>query len=73
MTDLKKLRKCYFREATFVKLKNPAKKIVSKYGIDEHGRVAPPSQGGFGVFLEDGTKVTMWEVQCYLKEDEPQE
>jgi hypothetical protein len=56
-------------QATHVKAGGQVEKIASKWGLDDHGRPAPPSQGGFGVITESGRRVTMWEAQAYLKEE----
>lgn len=57
-------------EATHVKcLNGQVKKITSKYGVYESGRVASSKDGGFGVYTEDGQRVTMWEANAYLKEE----
>jgi len=58
------------REATHVKVNGQIKKIVSKWGIDGNGRLAKPSEGGFGVITEDGQRVDMFQAQSYLREDQ---
>jgi hypothetical protein len=58
------------REATHVKGPDGrVEKIASKWGIID-GRLAPPSQGGFGVVTESGRTISMWEAKSYLKEEE---
>ena len=57
-------------EATHVKVNGQIKKIASKWGIDDKGRPAKPSEGGFGVITEDGQRVDMWSAQSYLREDQ---
>ncbi|MEK7520160.1 MAG: hypothetical protein AAB581_02900 [Patescibacteria group bacterium] len=57
-------------EATHVKLRSgEIEKIVSKWGIDERGHFAKPSEGGFGVVTESGKRVGMWDAHSYLRED----
>jgi len=55
--------------ATHVKVGGRIEKIASKWGIDGKGRLAKPSEGGFGVVTESGEEVTMWEAQEYLQEE----
>ena len=57
------------REATHVKVGGQVEKIASKWGIGHDGRLAKPSEGGFGVVTESGRRVSMWEAQSYSKED----
>jgi hypothetical protein len=58
------------REATHVKLTDGRiEKITSKYGIGSDGRLAKPSEGGFGVVTESGERVDMWSAQAYFKEE----
>jgi len=59
------------REATHVKkLDGTVEKITSKYGISPDGKLAKPSEGGFGVITESGERVDMWSAKEYfLKED----
>jgi len=56
------------REATHVKVAGHVEKIVSKWGIDDEGHLAKPSEGGFGVVTESGRSVDMYHAQSYLKE-----
>ena len=56
-------------EATHVKVNGQIKRIGSKWGINEKGGVAKPSEGGFGVITEDGQRVGMFEAQSYFKEE----
>jgi hypothetical protein len=58
-------------EATHVKVGGRVHKISSKWGIKPDGRLAKPSEGGFGVVTEDGLRVDMWSAQNYLKEEVP--
>lgn len=57
------------REATHVKVHGRVEKIVSKWGIGSDGRLAKPSEGGFGVVTESGRRVDMWSAQRYLREE----
>jgi hypothetical protein len=57
------------KEATHVKVGGRIEKIQSKYGVGQDGRLAPPSEGGFGVKTENGTNVSMWQAQSYLQEE----
>jgi len=57
------------RVATHVKVGGRVEKIVSKWGIDNDGRLAKPSEGGFGVVTESGRRVDMWKAQSYLQEE----
>ena len=57
------------REATHVKVHGQIKKIISRWGINEKGWLAKPSEGGFGVITEDGQRVSMWDAQLYFKEE----
>ena len=57
--------------ATHVKLHNgEIQKIKSKYGVGPERVLAPPSKGGFGVITESGEKVSMWDADSYLQEEE---
>lgn len=54
------------REATHVKGPDGRwEKIASKWGIDSDGRLAKPSEGGFGVVTESGKSISMWEAAAY--------
>jgi len=55
------------REATHVKTNGRTEKIASTWGIDDNGRVAKPSEGGFGVITESGKRVSMWKAQSYSR------
>lgn len=57
------------RVATHVKIGGKVEKITSKFGIDRDGRLAKPSEGGFGVVTESGRTVGMFEAQAYYKEE----
>ena len=43
-------------------------RIVSKYGIDLNGHLAKPSEGGFGVVTESGSRIDMWSAHSYWSE-----
>jgi hypothetical protein len=59
------------REATHVKLPSGRiERIVSKWGIGLDGRLAKPSEGGFGVVTESGQQVDMWSARAYFEEGE---
>lgn len=55
------------REATHVRsIDNPKiERIKVKWGIDQEGRLAPPSAGGFGVITESGRDIDMWHAAEY--------
>ena len=57
-------------EATHVKVGGRVEKIASKWGIDDKGYLAKPSEGGFGVVTESGKRVDMWQAQSYFNENE---
>ena len=57
-------------EATHVKVGGRVERIVSKWGVNPDGRLAKPSEGGFGVVTESGRRVDMWAAQSYLREEE---
>jgi len=57
-------------EATHVKTPwGTVEKIASKWGVSSDGRLAKPSEGGFGVVTEGGDEIDMWEAKSYLKEE----
>ena len=62
------MKRCDVREATHVQLNGKIVKIISKYGIKEDGSFAKVSEGGFGMIIEDSTRITMWEAECYYKD-----
>lgn len=63
------LKETNVREATHVKLPNGrVEKIDSKWGIGSDGRLAKPSEGGFGVVTENGKRVGMMQARRYYKE-----
>ena len=57
------------RDATHVKVNGKIEAIKSKWGIDPQGRLAKPSEGGFGVVTESGQRVSMWDAEAYFKQD----
>lgn len=57
------------RQATHVKVRGHVQEIESKFGIDENGHLAKPSEGGFGVVTKSGERVGMWEAQSYLQKN----
>src|SRR5262249_24029110 len=59
------MEKCDVREATHIKIGTKYFRIASKWGILPEGRLAKPSQGGFGVVTEGGTRIDMWHAQGY--------
>jgi hypothetical protein len=58
-------------EATHVEVGGHVLKIASTWGISSEGKLAKPSEGGFGVVTEDGQRFGMWEVNKYLKQEDP--
>jgi hypothetical protein len=64
------MERCDVREATHVSRDGQERvKIASKWGVRPNGTLAPPSQGGFGVVLENGDRVSMWQVHSYWRDD----
>ncbi len=57
------------REATHVKVGGRIEKIASKWGIDNSGHLAKPSEGGFGVVTESGHRVDMYKAQAYFRDE----
>lgn len=55
------------KSGDYVKVGGKMEKISSIYGVGEGGRLAKPSEGGFGVVTESGRTVTMWQAQSYHK------
>jgi hypothetical protein len=41
--------------------------IASIWGVDGEGRLAKPSEGGFGCVTTKGEKIDMWHAKRYLK------
>jgi hypothetical protein len=61
------LESCSIHEAEYVEYPpRHIEKILEKWGIGEHGELAPPSKGGFGCITELG-KVTMWQAKSYWR------
>lgn len=67
------MESCDVTKATHVKVSDRVEKIVSKWGINDEGRLSKPSLGGFGVVTASGRKVSMWEAQAYFYEAEVEE
>lgn len=64
------MKNCDVRQATHVKLLDGTiEKISSKWGIGELGQLAKPSQGGFGVVTETGTRVDMYSAREYFNSE----
>ena len=61
------MKSCDIREATHVKVNGKIQKISSTWGISKQGKLAKPSDGGFGVVTEKGTEVSMWDAQGYYR------
>jgi hypothetical protein len=56
------------RDATHVKVGcHRLEKIERKWGIDRNGRLAKPSEGGFGVITDRGECIDMWTATSYWK------
>jgi len=56
------------RDATHVKLADGSvEKIKSKWGVGPDGRLAKPSEGGFGVITETDRRVGMTDAHSYFK------
>lgn len=64
------MKSCDIHKATHVQHQGKVHRIASKWGIDAHGYLAKPSQGGFGCVTESGERVGMMEAQAYFLEDE---
>lgn len=65
------MNQCNIVEATHVQtLDGKLHRIVQKWGIDAHGRLFKPSEGGFGCFTDTGERVSMWEAKSYFREIE---
>ncbi len=57
-------------EATHVRcMDGSIRRIIEKWGVGQNGTVNRPSEGGFGVVTEDGTRISMWHARSYLKEE----
>jgi len=54
----------------FVKTGSGLKEVASVWGVDPGGRLAKPSEGGFGVVTTDGQRVGMFEALSYLKKED---
>jgi hypothetical protein len=42
-------------------------KIKEIWGVSAEGRLAKPSEGGFGCVTEDGLSISMWDAAAYHK------
>lgn len=67
------MEKTNIKEATHVRVTgvlggSVVHRIKSKWGIDDKGRPALISQGGFGVITESGKRISMWNARGYYKE-----
>lgn len=61
---------CEIREATHVVDRAGVEhRIASKWGIDDQGHLAKPSQGGFGCVTESGERISMYDANQYLREE----
>ena len=58
-------------DATHVKVGEQMHRITGTWGINEDGQLAPPSQGGFGVFIEGGERIDMFTAHSYWKIPDP--
>lgn len=41
--------------------------VTDIYGLQGPGKLAKPSEGGFGVITPGGGRVSMWEALAYVK------
>jgi hypothetical protein len=63
------MNQCGIHEATHVVSKDgEMHRIASKWGISPEGRLAKPSEGGFGCITERGERIDMWQAQTYYQE-----
>jgi hypothetical protein len=53
------------RNASHVTVDGSIERVISRWGVDERGHLAPPSQGGFGVVTISGRRVGMFEASAY--------
>lgn len=58
------------QEATHIRsvMLEDVEKIICVYGVDSHGHLAKPSEGGFGVITESGAHIDMWHAYQYFKD-----
>jgi len=65
------MRRCDVHQATHIEdREGRVHRIASKWGIDEDGHLAKPSEGGFGCITDTGERVSMWEARAYYQEDQ---
>ena len=65
------MKDCDVGDATHVKnILGDIKRIESKSGVDEQGRVRSTREGGFSVKTTDGEEISMWNAKAYYNEDE---
>lgn len=58
------------REATHIEdLSGKIERIACKWGIDDNGHLAKPSDGGFGVVTVTGRRIGMFAARRYWRED----
>jgi hypothetical protein len=60
--------KCGIHEATHVLHHGTLYRVASKWGIDAEGRLAKPSQGGFGCVTDQGERISMMDAESYFRE-----
>jgi hypothetical protein len=59
------------RPGDYVKIgPNRYVEIAGTYGVAPDGRLAKPSEGGFGVIAAGGKIVGMWDARAYCKRDQ---
>ncbi len=58
---------CDVRRATHVKYQGAIYEIKEKWGVSHTGRLAKPSEGGFGVVLESGLGLNMYDAELYYR------
>jgi hypothetical protein len=59
---------CDIHDATHVLYKGTMHRIASKWGIGADGRLAKPSEGGFGCITDAGERIDMWQAERYYFE-----
>lgn len=57
-----------FREASWVRVSGHWYRISSKWGINQDGSLAKPSEGGFGCTTDIGERVPMMKAELYGKQ-----
>jgi len=63
------VKQCDIRDATHVKAAGVMHRIADKWGVFEDGRLANPSDGGFGCITDQGRRVSMYFAQGYFREE----